>query len=817
MKIGILLKYFFALLLLYLFSGFFLFPSIIKQQIEKNFKNIINIEVIKFNPFNISITLDRVSIQYESKKIISISSIKFKIDPFDLLKKEVKFTDIRVDQSEIKLQKAKNGDFNFHNIFPTKGGKGIDSEWKVSVEQLILTNASIEFWDNSIEPSFTKNILVSKLHVNNLHLEEDKSATFHLQASSDKKETVAFEGRFSLKPKLHIELYIFVQSFLVEPYIRYFETANEQFDIEGKLNGSLHLQIKETKKIILKKIRLNVSKLVIKDKKKSASFAFEKIDLDIEKDFNQDIYTTHIVSTFQDKYPIQVEGTFDLNRVSANFHSNFTTALHPFESYAKNYISANISEGLIGVNLDWKIQKDRKTVQGDLWLKDLKIYSLDNVNLLLGLDSLNMNGLKADLDENNYNLGEIKVDKLELNLENSVNNRLNIVGTIKDNNTTSKTNEINFFAKSMVIENSSMSYTDKSVQPNVKTDLSEIHTEINNLSNIRPNFTDASIYLKLDNSSEANFEALYDELQGVSSTKGVISNYDIVSLSPYSTNSLGYVINKGKLNMSVDFALKDKKLYGKAKMNFDNFEVKEADVQNVKKVPLPLAIALLKDRDNQINLDTKIKGDLRDPSFSINGLISTMFIGLIEKIVTSPFAILGSLFEGDSKFRTIKFESGKADLTKEAMQVIQKVEKVLYERPNIQLEIQGQSSPSFDANALAKNNLEHLLKNEKFLKLLESDEDTLYDSVVVTPKERARWLKSIYRYFKADEQNSSEMQRYLLQKLKPTADEFLDLAFARAKEVRDELIRRSSVLKNQIYLVAADVNASSSSVIFKLK
>ncbi len=63
-------------------------------------------------------------------------------------------------------------------------------------------------------------------------------------------------------------------------------------------------------------------------------------------------------------------------------------------------------------------------------------------------------------------------------------------------------------------------------------------------------------------------------------------------------------------------------------------------------LPVGLALALLKDRQGRVNLDLPVSGSLDDPEFSVAGIVVKMFVNLLVKAATSPFALLGVIFGG---------------------------------------------------------------------------------------------------------------------------------------------------------------------------
>ncbi len=122
---------------------------------------------------------------------------------------------------------------------------------------------------------------------------------------------------------------------------------------------------------------------------------------------------------------------------------------------------------------------------------------------------------------------------------------------------------------------------------------------------------------------------------------------DLPPLTPYSTKYAGYGIEKGKLSLEVHYKIDNRKLAASNKLVLDQLTFGEhVDSPTATKLPVRLAVALLKDRNGVIHLDLPIQGTLDDPKFSVWGVLVQIFVNLITKIVTAPFAVLGSLAGG---------------------------------------------------------------------------------------------------------------------------------------------------------------------------
>ena len=128
----------------------------------------------------------------------------------------------------------------------------------------------------------------------------------------------------------------------------------------------------------------------------------------------------------------------------------------------------------------------------------------------------------------------------------------------------------------------------------------------------------------------------------------------------------------------------------------------EMESENAMKLPLRLAVALLKDINGKIDLNLKVSGDLDDPSFSISGIIMKVFANLITKAVTAPFKLLGSLVPGGGgeEIGYIEFEAGSAELLPPEKEKLDQLVAALGQRPNLSLKIPAGYNERYDTRAL---------------------------------------------------------------------------------------------------------------------
>ena len=112
---------------------------------------------------------------------------------------------------------------------------------------------------------------------------------------------------------------------------------------------------------------------------------------------------------------------------------------------------------------------------------------------------------------------------------------------------------------------------------------------------------------------------------------------------------VGYGIERGKLTFKVKYKVENRKLDAQNQIILDQLTFGEkVESPTATKLPVLLAVALLKDRNGVIDVNLPISGSLDSPEFSVGGIILRIIINLITRAVTSPFALLGAAFGGGS-------------------------------------------------------------------------------------------------------------------------------------------------------------------------
>src|SRR4029077_12397061 len=96
----------------------------------------------------------------------------------------------------------------------------------------------------------------------------------------------------------------------------------------------------------------------------------------------------------------------------------------------------------------------------------------------------------------------------------------------------------------------------------------------------------------------------------------------MVPASPYSMKFAGYKIAEGKISLDLQYKVRNSQLEGTNQIIIDNLTLGErVDSPDALKLPLELAIAVLKDSEGRIELGLPVSGDMNDPQFSYGAVV----------------------------------------------------------------------------------------------------------------------------------------------------------------------------------------------------
>ncbi|GAA0520248.1 DUF748 domain-containing protein [Pigmentiphaga daeguensis] len=364
-----------------------------------------------------------------------------------------------------------------------------------------------------------------------------------------------------------------------------------------------------------------------------------------------------------------------------------------------------------------------------------------------------------------------------------------------------------------------INFTDNFVKPNYRANLTDIAGSISAVSSADSQPADVQVTAKVDGDAPVDITGklhpfgprLYTDIHA--SAKGV----ELPALTPYAAKYAGYAIERGKLSMDVHYLIQDGKLQASNKIFLDQLTFGErVDSPDALKLPVLLAVSLLKNSRGEIDIELPISGSLDDPQFSVGGIIFRALVNLIVRAVTAPFSLLASAFGSGEELSHIDFAPGRAVLDDDARKRVETLVKALNDRPALKLDVAGRANPSVDTEGLRKAGVDALIRVQQREDLRKKGDDA--DGKDLPPldaAQRARYLESAYKAAKIDKPRNviglakslpgPDMEALLAASVNVGPDQLRELAVRRAQAVMAVL--REAKLGERAFVVAPRIEA----------
>ena len=536
----------------------------------------------------------------------------------------------------------------------------------------------------------------------------------------------------------------------------------------------------------------------------------------------------------------------------------------PAQPYFTRRIGLFVLRGQLSAHgaLQWKVAADgalKGGYQGSLSLGDVATVDKVHAQDFLRWKSLFIGGIDARFNPVFLSIGEIALNDFFARVIVDPDGRINLQDIVSGEKRTAATNAVHAPGQAVpaptiprsaaarkvapirigkvTLQDGEVKFSDNHIQPHYSADLANLGGIVSGLS------SDASTAASVDLRGEVNAAPL--EIAGKINPltgnlyldmKADVRGMELPPFTPYSGKYVGYGIRKGKLSFEVRYHVADGKLDSENHLTLDQLtfggKVESASATHL---PVLLAVALLRDRNGVIDIDLPISGSLNDPDFSVGGIILRVVVNFITKAVTSPFALIGSIFGGGESLSWMDFDPGRYAINAAGLEKLKSLAKALNERPGLKLEIIGRADRDADAEGMRRALIEEKVRAIKIKRLVDQGRSRSLEDVKITPQEYPALLRRVYEKEKFPKPRGlfgfekslpvPEMEKLMMANTQISDGDLAALANERAQAVQDWLIRYGKVPAARIFIVrgrpgegrSGKEQASASRVDFSLK
>jgi hypothetical protein len=373
----------------------------------------------------------------------------------------------------------------------------------------------------------------------------------------------------------------------------------------------------------------------------------------------------------------------------------------------------------------------------------------------------------------------------------------------------------------VTLQGGKVTFTDRSIHPAYTADLTELAGRVSGLSSTPGTTAAIDVRGSVNRSGVLTIVGSANPLAKDLSldVQVALRDFELPPTSPYAGHYAGYVISKGKLALSLDYKIAGRKLDAKNRLVLDQFTFGEkVDSPDATKLPVRLAVALLKDRHGVIDLEMPIAGSLDDPEFKVGRAVLKVLGNLVVKAATAPFSLIASAFGGGDELQHIEFPAGRSTLDDAAGKRLAALSKALNERPGLSFEIAGGADGKRDREGLRRFLYERKLKAVKLTSLVQEGAAVpSLDALSIDAAERPTLIGAAYKAEKFPKPTNGlgfekslppeEMEKLMLVNTRVEDDELRALALRRATAVQSALSKSAPGAASRLYLVTPRLGA----------
>lgn len=462
------------------------------------------------------------------------------------------------------------------------------------------------------------------------------------------------------------------------------------------------------------------------------------------------------------------------------------------------------------------------TATGELGVESLQLDDVRTEKPVIGWHALNITGINYSEKDRRFSIGELLLSEPDVRVAIDRNMQLNLSQLMINNETgaaaaapkddSTENQPIVVYADKIRIADGRMDFSDYSFQPGFATEVVNLQGNITDISTRGDSDATIAVRGQVDRSAPVRIFGYINPLQPEANTDIKLSflNVELTTLTPYSGRFAGYTLRKGYMNLDLNYRIQNRQLKALNRLVLQQLQLGDpVDNGDAPRLPLRLAIALLKDRNGKIDLDLPIHGDLDNPEFSYRDAVGRALTNIIVRIAAAPFDALASLVGSDAgKMEKIAFPPGDFRLSPNQQQVLYTLARALNERPELMLKVSGSADRLADWPLLRSRQLETTLKRLwQIQQQSESGKTSVatLEQVLVPANKKPALLRKYGNQLQIadiDDVPDDELRTAVLAAMPFDETAMYQLAQRRARDIKDFLIKQAGIPEARVRLTS---------------
>ena len=512
----------------------------------------------------------------------------------------------------------------------------------------------------------------------------------------------------------------------------------EKFNFSSLIPKEDSLQVKDTTineaiKFTIRNIQLVDGKLEYTDVQKKNQVEMKNLNLKLPLiAWNNEQSNMGLDFQMGEKGHVIIQAIVDnLNKKYRIDLSTKNVELHPVTSYLTDYFDIQSLTGLLNSNL--KIIGDMNeviniSITGKGSVTDLTMLDGHSENII---SSPNVTATIQDINLKTFHFGFGKIEAIQPKLlvvrDKKMTNlerfflpyfRNDSLSTASGKTTTTNESPVTFRIDTIKVTNGLISITDNTLNRLFSYELNDLNLTMTGLTENADRIP-LEFSTRMNNKGQFSGKTIWSMVNPMNlEMEGKVKRLDLLSFSPYSEYFIASPITQGWLNYDLNLKISPTKLSNKNKVKVEELEFgKRTKDTSAMKVPVRLALYLMKDVNDLIAFEFPVEGNPSEPKFKLGKLIWKTFANLMIKTALSPFKAMSTLAGTNPEaLEKLPFTFAQDSLNQEQREVLNKLATIMKKKPELILTLtqstDAEKEKSQIAIQLTKNDFVETLANE---------------------------------------------------------------------------------------------------------
>ncbi len=391
------------------------------------------------------------------------------------------------------------------------------------------------------------------------------------------------------------------------------------------------------------------------------------------------------------------------------------------KAYLTDVMNVGTLEGAINADLHAKgnlSQITQMTVNGNVNLNGTDLRDLDDTPIL--------QCSKIDVDVNNILIAENKFDITSITIDNlssrfdryAASSNFSRLFDVKkdetkqeeapsdtetDTSAAKESKPLNLIIRQFRLNNSDFTFYDHTLPALYTFPVTKIRAEADSITLSGNNALKLFATLPHGGLAIVNWKGTLDDMKRSQQLRLIIKNLQLKDLSPYSVAYLAQPFTNGVFSFTSHNTIKHSELKGDNHIDIYKPEVgdRQRDVDSALNIPLRAALYVLKDKNDKIQLDIPVKGNIDNPEFNYMKLVWKTLGNLLVKVATSPArGIANALGISGSELEFLPFDATQRGFTSEQYYVMDQLAQIAEYDSNVVIMMEQQISASANDSTL---------------------------------------------------------------------------------------------------------------------